>query len=695
MSAPAGAQPAGDAALGAQLALTGRNITIDGTVGLPSGKLQLTASGDVTLGAESRIDLAGRAVKFFEQTRYSRGGDLEVTSTAGNIAQAAGSVIDLSATHNRGGSLQATALGTGAGRIDLGGRILGTASGTYDAGGTVVPYDAAEISVRGQTVADFAGLNTRLNEGGVTGARRFQIKQGDLAIGDEVKARVVEVTLDGGSLTVNGRIDASGFQVGAIRLAAKGDLTVNGTLDAHATGLRVDSYGKIIDSPNRAIVDLTSTHGTLTLGGGAAIDLRAGTAVSAAQGNDGIARGTLALNAPRRGDNDVAVNVAGTPAIQGAKSIAVNAFRTYSDAPLASAPDVTGHVPQLITQKYLDEIDGHSSAFIDKALANTSLSARLAGLGSYHLRPGVEIVSSTGEGDLSVVGDIDLSGYRYGPGANRTDPARRGFGEPGVLVIRAGGNLNVYGSINDGFRAAAGHARRQGLVPHRAAHEVRHAVHARRRRHRRADRRRGARQGHRVPEGRAAELRRARRSHGAAGRHGAARDRDLGRGLHAARRHGAACQRLQRRRQRAPEGRHGAGRGRGAGQRHEAGRGHRAARRGQRAGDGVAQGRAPAGRDEGRRHHRAGARCGDSVADRCAAAERRGREPAARSRRRAGPQLGRGADAGAGRDELEPAAHGRRRPGLGRPPRGRSGQARRAHPGRQPRDVQRQAHAGR
>jgi hypothetical protein len=76
---------------------------------------------------------------------------------------------------------------------------------------------------------------------------------------------------------VNGRIDASGFQVGSIRLAAKGDLTVNGTLDAHGTGLRVDSYGKIIDSPNRAIVDLTSTEGTLTLGSGANIDLRAGT----------------------------------------------------------------------------------------------------------------------------------------------------------------------------------------------------------------------------------------------------------------------------------------------------------------------------------------------------------------------------------------------------------------------------------
>jgi hypothetical protein len=41
-----------------------------------------------------------------------------------------------------------------------------------------------------------------------------------------------------------------------------GDLTVNGTLDAHGKGLRVDSYGTIIDSPNRAIVDLTTMQGT-------------------------------------------------------------------------------------------------------------------------------------------------------------------------------------------------------------------------------------------------------------------------------------------------------------------------------------------------------------------------------------------------------------------------------------------------
>ena len=52
-------------------------------------------------------------------------------------------------------------------------------------------------------------------------------------------------------------------------------------------------------------------------------------------------------------------------------------------------------------------------------------------------------------GNLTVVGDLDLSGLRYGPGSDRNDPARAG--EPGVLNIRAAGDLTIHGSINDGF----------------------------------------------------------------------------------------------------------------------------------------------------------------------------------------------------------------------------------------------------
>ena len=450
-------------ALGATLNLAGRRIALDTTVALPSGRLALEAAGDITLGDAARIDLAGREVALYDVKRYSWGGDLVMHSADGNIVQAAGSAIDLSARYNRGGTVQATAMGAAAGRIDLAGRIAGGASGLYNAGGTYVPYETAQITLRAQSLADFAGLNGRLNDGQVFGARRFQTKQGDLAVGDEVRARHVEIVADGGSLTVHGRIDASGAQVGSIRLAAQGDLRIDGLLDTHGLYLRRDSYGKIIDSPNRAIIELTSREGTLVLGAGAGFDLRAGTEVP--QHHDGKARGTLDLNVRRTGGDDargalagsgdgaygVALTVDGQPAILGAKAVSVNAFRRYTDAPLAAQPDVTGNTPQLVSQDYFGDathgIHKENLDFMAAAGANAALGDTLARLGA-QLRPGVEIASATADGDLTVVGDLDLSNYRYGPQA---DPARRGYGVPGVLVLRAGGNLNVHGSINDGF----------------------------------------------------------------------------------------------------------------------------------------------------------------------------------------------------------------------------------------------------
>src|SRR5262249_13131422 len=57
------------------------------------------------------------------------------------------------------------------------------------------------------------------------------------------------------------------------------------------------------------------------------------------------------------------------------------------------------------------------------------------------------------DGNLTIDGDLDLSGYRYGPTVN---PAVRGSGEPGMLVLRAGGDLTIKGSVNDGFAPPPG-----------------------------------------------------------------------------------------------------------------------------------------------------------------------------------------------------------------------------------------------
>ncbi|QYG09934.1 filamentous hemagglutinin family protein [Janthinobacterium sp. PAMC25594] len=487
VTAPAGVAPAvpvkNNAALGAQLALNGDSVSVATAVVLPSGKLTVSARHDITLADGARIDMAGRKSTFFDVDKYSWGGDVTLDSRAGDIRAASGSVIDLSAEHNRAGSLKAVALDGAAGMVDLQGKILGGASGSYDAGGTVVPYKKGSVDVRAQTLgaggtldSQFASLNTRLTEGGVTGGRSFQLKQGDLTIGNELKAGEVQVSVDNGRLTVAGTLDASGERVGSIRLAGKHGVTLagNAVLDAHGTVLRVDSYGKIIDSPNRATVELNAGEGILDLAGGAQIDLRHGTAAVAGKGKgeyDGAARGTLELSAPRLGSGgsrtdadaatfgDIAIATGGGFTVRGAKSIAVNAMQRYDDAAYATDLSASGRPYQVINQAYLDSKHADSTAFIDAALANTNLrNIKLAGLttaayaDALHLRPGVDIVSKTPDGDLVVQGDLDLSGMRYASLNPRFQASNvRGSGEVGSLLLRAGGDLSIYGSINDGF----------------------------------------------------------------------------------------------------------------------------------------------------------------------------------------------------------------------------------------------------
>lgn len=133
-TAPGAAALAG--ALGAEVALDGRSVTLDTAVLLPSGKLSVSAEQDVVLGDGARLDLAGRKIDFNGVAKYSWGGDVVLDSRHGDVRQAAASSIDFSAVSNRAGKLTASALDAQAGSVALLGSIAGGSSGHYDAGGT-------------------------------------------------------------------------------------------------------------------------------------------------------------------------------------------------------------------------------------------------------------------------------------------------------------------------------------------------------------------------------------------------------------------------------------------------------------------------------------------------------------------------------------------------------------------------------
>src|SRR5262249_51277125 len=120
--------------LGGELHFNGNAITIDTAIALPSGRLELAATHDILLTDRSRLDLSGRAIQFFDVTKYSWGGDVAIESDDGAIRQAAGSVIDVSATHNSAGSVEAIALGTN-GVLTFGGTLRGKGADAFSSGG--------------------------------------------------------------------------------------------------------------------------------------------------------------------------------------------------------------------------------------------------------------------------------------------------------------------------------------------------------------------------------------------------------------------------------------------------------------------------------------------------------------------------------------------------------------------------------
>jgi hypothetical protein len=437
--------------VGASIALTGSSITIDSDILLPSGSLEATAT-DGSISVSGLLSVAGSSKAFFDQTRYTNGGDLVLDATDA-VQLLVGSQLSVAAASG-GGDAGSLTIKSPGGALES----LGAWDGTAPAG------RKGSFSLDASSVASLDTLASTLTTAGFTRKMDIRIRTGDITINNDIAAEAFLVSADAGSITVNRRIDASGQIGGRIELISRNNLTLSPTGSLTVAAQRFSNAGKgghIHLEAGSAVNGSPNTAALLHLQEGSSIDLAvkhfnpndnsgayvAGDHLSAGSSAFlGKFQGTLHLRAPRNG-NDVLINQINST-VTGASSISVEPFRIYepADGSMGIALRTT--------------INNDNASFMDAGEAN--MLARLLPGGSplttaLVITPGVEILNRTGDLTLGLANnnsnvvvtnkealsgaDWDLSSFRYG-----TRQA------PGILTLRAKENVVFNNTLSDGFK---------------------------------------------------------------------------------------------------------------------------------------------------------------------------------------------------------------------------------------------------
>jgi hypothetical protein len=391
--------------------------------------------------------MAGTGKTFFDLTRYTDGGDIELNAATGSVNLAASSLVSVAAASG-GGS---------AGRLTIkspGGAFLndGTLAGQGGTGGR-----SGSFTLDALAVADFNNLTQSMESAGFTSSMDFRIRTGDITINQDISASNFLLSADAGSITVSEEINASGVTGGRIELIARNNLTLSPTAILTVAADDFNNAGKgghIHLEAGSAINGSPNTSALLDLQAGATIDLSVAdfaagdylnTASSAFLGKF---QGTLHLRAPRSGDDVLIDPIDST--ITGASAVSIEPFRVYEPA---------GGTMNIALR---DSIHSDNTAFMNAGEA--AMLARLLPLGGpladvLAITPGVEILNRTGDLTLGLANnsnagttnaeaisgaDWDLSSYRYGAKSS-----------PGILTLRASEDLVFNNTLSDGFSPIA------------------------------------------------------------------------------------------------------------------------------------------------------------------------------------------------------------------------------------------------
>jgi len=352
----AAAAAAGQDALGARLTVNAGSITHGGRIEMASGAVKLNADADLNLAGS--IDTSGRDVDLAGNHVYTGGGSIALTSAAGNLNLAESAALNVSGSllGGDGGSL---ILSAAAGKLVFNGAWSGR--GYQAAAGGSFALDAKTVSL-----ADFSGINAYLTGGGFNGDINLRLRSGDwsIAADDTLAARNIAVSVDQGRLDLAGKLDVSGQQAGAIRLAAGDELQVLGGARLLAVSSAAGKTGGSL-----ALIALDADGD-----GSQGADIAPGARIEISGGAGGKG-GSVDVTVARTGADDAAVAIApGT--VAGAESMRVTATAQYRDAVLSNSR--------------IAQWRNETEAYMAAAANNQGLKARLGG---FSLQPGLDAQS--------------------------------------------------------------------------------------------------------------------------------------------------------------------------------------------------------------------------------------------------------------------------------------------------------------
>ncbi len=508
------AAPGARLAIGA-IAAPVASVSIDGALlRATAGVIDINAAADIAVSGASRLETPSYSQAFGDAadrvTVSAAGGTIGLTALGGDIDLGSATTLAIGGLSGAAGRLNLLA---SRGEVRLAGTIDAVAPGAgaslaIDSGLGALDL-AALVSRYGAQFTGDVALRSGAGDLALLAGQTLRAKSVKLtADGGQalIAGRIDTSGINGGAIGLFGRdgvqlassavLDAraTGYAETDTRRASAGDVMI-GVGEAGAIGVAAG-----------AAINLAATRPGNRLVSELRTDPRTSNQVTAYTFVEGDQGGTLTLRAPviaEAGADTVNIDFAGS--VAGARDVTVEGYRRYDLAAVGANPGFVGvsvdaaagtatlDLAATATGKtnfLADLAPGSLVEFVqtfDIAAARPRLGS-LSGLAGYHERPGVELAYS---GDIVLAsnwnlgaGNVDVSGAlaaglmrpsQLGPrpdGSPRYEvvPGReaelfqrfvdltyrvggRVDGEAGRLTLRAGGDLDIRGSITDGFFA--------------------------------------------------------------------------------------------------------------------------------------------------------------------------------------------------------------------------------------------------